>query len=298
MASTNAPTPSEQPSNPGAVLIGFCVVATGLFLIFANSTGFDWLPPLLPEAISSYAHQVDNIFWVIMWLTGFFFVLTEGLLIYFVLKYRAKEGGKSKHTHGNHKLELIWTFIPGVILFALAVFQTGAWGDIKFKDGFPDPESKDTYRVQVFGKQFEWNFRYPGPDGEFGTKDDLTMLEELHVPVDKDVIVYLRTMDVLHSFFLPNVRLKQDLLPAHTIPQWFRITKTGEWEIMCAELCGSGHTKMSATLFVHDAESLAAWQRERAEFMGDQGHQPDKKMLEPVWYFWNRRFKREHASAE
>ncbi len=158
MADNAQTTAAEPQPQPGAILIGFLIVAGGLLLIFVNSTGIGF-PQLLPKAISTYAEQVDALFYWILGVTGFFFVLTEGLLIYFMVKYRARDGGKAKHTHGNHTLELVWTFIPGLILFCLAVFQTGTWGDIKLMANMPRADDPDVFVVQVYAKQFEWQFR-------------------------------------------------------------------------------------------------------------------------------------------
>lgn len=254
----------QQKPKPGAVVIGFLVLLVGEILILWNA-GVRF-PEVLPRNIGTF-HHVDTLFWVILAVTGFFFFLTEGLLVYFLLRYRAKPGGKSVHTHGNHALELAWTFIPGLILFCLAVFQTGTWGAIKYKSEFPKEE--DCLVVQVFAKQFEWHFRYAGKDGEFGTADDVVKLAEMHIPVNRKVIVKLRTRDVLHSFWLPNIRLKQDLLPGQTIPQWFEATETGKYEIVCAELCGIGHTTMRAYLVVETEEEFQAWLDEEASFIGD-----------------------------
>ncbi len=297
MADHDQTTAAEPQPQPGAILIGFLIVAGGLLLIFANSTGIGF-PHLLPEAISTYAEPVDALFYWILGVTGFFFVLTEGLLIYFMVKYRARDGGKASHTHGHHTLELIWTFIPGLILFCLAVFQTGTWGEIKLMANMPRADDPDVFTVQVYAKQFEWHFRYPGPDKTFGTNDDITSrTTDLHVPVHTKVLCQLRTRDVLHSFFLPNVRLKQDLLPGHMIPQWFEVTVTGNFEIMCAELCGTGHTKMRGNLIVHTREELDAWLAEElAKSMKFGGKDFDDVNSSPHWYFWDRRYVREHSA--
>jgi cytochrome c oxidase subunit 2 len=279
-----APPPPAPPSKPGAVVIGFLVLLIGQVIILANS-GIR-IPTVLPEAVSTYAGAVDNLFYVILAIVGFFFLLTEGLLVYFIVKYRAREGGRSKHTHGNHALELTWTFIPGLILFALAVFQTGTWGMIKFKGRMPqegqkDPETGQVPEViRVFAKQFEWHFGYVGPDGVWGTADDFVKLADLHVPVGRNVIVKLQTRDVLHSFWLPNARLKQDLLPGRTINQWFQITKAGRYPVVCAELCGNGHTTMQATMTaVSDAEYVE-WVKEQAKSpLGDRRE-------DRMWKWW------------
>ena len=232
------------------------VVGGGLFALSPENIG----PP--------YSHEVDHLYKVILWLTAGAFVITQGLLLYFLFRFRAKPGGKASYTHGNHKLEVIWTLVPGAILFWLALYQIGTWKDIKI--ALPPPG--EGIVVQCMGKQFEWHFRYAGPDGKFDTDDDTLTLNFLHVPVDTKVTIQLRTQDVLHSFFLPNLRLKQDTVPGLTINQWFEATKTTEqarkerndpafnYEIACAELCGLGHYSMRGFLVVHSKESFFAWQ--------------------------------------
>jgi cytochrome c oxidase subunit 2 len=283
-------TPSESPRKPGAVLIGFLVLLVFEILILSNSGVRIFSEGILPPAISTYAHRIDGLFNWILGITGFFFILTQTLLVYFCIKYRAKPGGKAKHTHGNHTLELVWTFVPGLILFCLAVFQTGTWGAVKFiaDEDWPTPAgadgklgtADDAYVVRVMGKQFQWNFWYAGPDGEWETADDVAKLGQLYVPVGRPVIVELQTLDVLHSFWLPNVRLKQDLLPGQTITQWFEVKgdknekgeflHTGDYEIVCAELCGIGHTRMKGELLVRTQAEIDAWladMKERGEFI-------------------------------
>jgi cytochrome c oxidase subunit 2 len=226
-----------------------------------------------PENIGTYGKDIDSLYSVIMWLTTVTFLITEGLLLFFLLRFRAKEGGKAVYTHGNHRLELIWTILPGLILFWLAIFQLSTWRNIKVDR----PPPKDGLVVEVMAKQFEWRFRYAGPDGKFDTEDDITTTNWLHVPVDTNVTVLLRSQDVIHSFFLPNLRLKQDTVPGLTISQWFRALKTTdaarkergalgeagadkfEFEIACAELCGIGHTTMRGFLHVHDKEDFFKW---------------------------------------
>ncbi len=276
-SSPAAPPPPPAKPKPGAVVIGFLVLLVGEILVLSNA-GVKF-PDIQPRNIGTF-HIVDTLFYVILAVTGFFFFLTQGLLVYFLLRYRARPGGKAVHTHGSHALELAWTFIPGLILFALAVFQTGSWGSMKYTREFPD--EKDAVVIQVFAKQFEWHFRYAGADGVFGTADDVTKLADMHVPVNRDIIVKLRTRDVLHSFWLPNVRVKQDLLPGLTIPQWFHVTETGtDFEIVCAELCGIGHTTMRGRLIVETEAEFQAWLKKQHETMGD--HDPEE---DSMWKYW------------
>jgi cytochrome c oxidase subunit 2 len=115
----------------------------------------------------------------------------------------------------------------------------------------------------VNGKQFNWDMTYPGPDGEWGTDDDLQLENQLHVPVNEVVHIRLTADDVIHSFFVPQLRLKQDALPGRFINMWFEATKPGTYEIPCAELCGFGHSGMLGYLTVHTEEDYAAWVSER-----------------------------------
>jgi cytochrome c oxidase subunit 2 len=113
------------------------------------------------------------------------------------------------------------------------------------------------------GKQFEWNATYPGADGQLGTGDDFSTRNQLHVPVDQPVVVRLGTEDVIHSFFVPSLRVKQDALPGKTINVWFEAMVPGRFEIACAELCGLGHYRMRAFITVHTADEYARWVQEQ-----------------------------------
>jgi len=172
-----------------------------------------------------YGHEIDQLYKVILWIVIVTFVLTEGLLVFFLFRFRARPGGKAVYTHGNHRLEVIWTLVPGAILFWLAIYQTGTWRRIKIDR----PPPSEGLVVEVMAKQFEWHFRLAGPDGKFGTADDVVpAANNLHVPVDTKVTVLLRSQDVLHSFFLPSLRLKQDTVPGMTIGVWFEAKRTTE----------------------------------------------------------------------
>jgi cytochrome c oxidase subunit 2 len=156
--------------------------------------------------------------------------------------------------------EFVWILVPTAIVLFLDLgidFAGGkAWSKVK---GEAPPAD---VQVQVTGKQFNWNFTYPGPDGTFGTADDLTLENELHVPVGRVVRIVLTAEDVIHSFFVPTLRLKQDCLPGREIPAWFEATEPGRYEIACAELCGYGHYTMRGFLFVHTDEEYAQWVEE------------------------------------
>ena len=129
-----------------------------------------------------------------------------------------------------------------------------AWADVKMRKPKDMPPT-----VEVTARQFEWRLRYPGPDGKLGTPDDIHHVNDLHIPVDEEVLVQLESMDVLHDFFLPNLRIKQDAVPGMSIPVWFRATDTGTYDLVCAELCGWGHYKMKGRLTIESRASFDQW---------------------------------------
>jgi len=260
---------------------------------------------LMPESASAEADEVDGLTYLVLWITGVTFVAVEGLLLVFLFKYKRKPGEKSKYTHGNHAVEMVWTVTPAAILVFLALYQMNLW--LKLKK--PHPEKNDSATmVQIIAKQFEWNFRYPGPDGIFGPDkdgkvDDRLTVSALVVPVNHPVNATLRSMDVIHSFFLPNFRFKQDAVPGLTIPFWFEPTKLSAgrrhadgspmlnrgsppsippaqinyWDVVCAELCGNLHTTMGAQLYVVSDADYAKWQKDGSSVPGL-----------PPWSVWNR----------
>jgi cytochrome c oxidase subunit 2 len=209
----------------------------------------------LPEDVSTYGVHIDGLFHLIYIITTITFVLVEGLLIVFIVKYRHRPGRRATYTHGNTALELTWTIVPAVILVVLGILSNRWWATIKQEV----PETN--FHVRVTGKQFNWEILYPGLDGKFDTADDVQMDNELHVPVDQVVRMSLRSKDVIHSFFLPNLRFKQDAVPGREIEGWFEATKVGKYEMPCAELCGFGHSGMEGHLFVKTLADYQEWAR-------------------------------------
>jgi cytochrome c oxidase subunit 2 len=134
------------------------------------------------------------------------------------------------------------------------------WANIKSDRSFPD----DALTLRVVAKQFEWNITYPGADGELDTGDDFTVRNQLHLPANEPVVVRLEAEDVIHSFFVPELRVKQDAVPGMTIPVWFEATGTGDFEIACAELCGLGHYRMRASVTIHDPADFQSWHASQA----------------------------------
>jgi cytochrome c oxidase subunit 2 len=214
-----------------------------------------------PENVSTFGGDVDSVFSLIYYVVGFWFLLTEAVLLYFVIRYRRRAGRAATYSRGDRGSEMAWVLIPAAIVLVLdlGIDVTGGavWARIK------EQQPEGGVQVVVTGKQFNWNFTYPGPDGKLETADDVTIENELHVPVGQNVHLTLRATDVIHSFFIPNVRLKQDVLPGRTIKAWFNVTKPGRYEIACAELCGFGHYNMRGFLIVHEADDYQQWLRQQ-----------------------------------
>ncbi len=213
--------------------------------------------PWLPENVSTFGVQIDNLFYLIFWITGITFVLVQGLLLIFIYRYRARPGRRATYTHGNNTLEIVWTIVPSLILVFLALLSRSTWAEVKMH--LPPID----YSVALAAKQFNWEFTYPGPDGKFETADDVTIENELHVPVNKKIRVILTSKDVIHSFFVPQMRLKQDAMPGRTINVWFEAIKPGRYEIPCAELCGFGHSGMKGWMTVYTQADYDKWVKER-----------------------------------
>lgn len=216
----------------------------------------DWLP----ESASTYARDIDLGFWVITVIVGTAFVLVEAALVLFLVRYRARPGHRASYIHGNTTAEVIWTAVPAITVVAIGVWSAGLWAQIKGRDNLP----ANAIRLGITAKQFEWNVTYPGLDGQLGTADDFTRRNALEVPVNRPVVVELTSEDVLHSFFVPVFRIKQDAVPGMTIPVWFEATQTGEFELACAELCGNSHYSMKGRVRVHTAEAYDEWVRSQS----------------------------------
>ena len=210
-----------------------------------------------------------------------FFVLTTGLLVYVVWKFSKRRSDKALFTHGSHRLEMIWTAIPAMLLVVIAFSQMTTWADIKFKRAF---EGEEVF-AEITASQFDWRFRYPGADGRFGTLDDIESPYELVVPMEmnedgtpRKLVFNMRSRDVLHSFFIPKLRLKQDAVPGMVIPIWFALDPEQvaeeadkSFDIICAELCGWGHYKMSGRLRIVSPEEYEEWMAEQVAMRSSSG---------------------------
>lgn len=228
----------------------------------------------LPPCVTVSGEQIDFIFRIIFWLTGAVFVLTQGTYIVYLIKYRRRPGVKAHYSHGNNTLEIIWTTLPTIIFLALAIYSNRVWDDIHR----PAPENALT--IDVSGYQFGWQLRYPGvsgklsptdvrlisPQNPFGTdaSDPRTAQDvispDLVIPVGRPVHVLLHSRDVIHSFYVPEFRLYQDCVPGRTIGWvWFQATRTGDFQLACSQLCGTGHYNMKAPIHVVSEAEFNKW---------------------------------------
>jgi cytochrome c oxidase subunit 2 len=213
----------------------------------------DWW---LPENVSTYGREIDWLFHLIYYITGVTAILVFATMLAFLVMYRDRPGRKARYTHGNTTLEIVWTVVPALILVILTLLSVPAWSKIKMT--MPETD----FVVQVNAKQFNWQVTYPGADGKFGTADDKMLLDEMHVPVNKVIRVLLKSQDVIHSFFVPQFRIKQDAVPGREIRVWFDATKPGKYEWPCAELCGFGHSGMRGWIYVHTPDEYGKWAAE------------------------------------
>jgi cytochrome c oxidase subunit 2 len=211
---------------------------------------------LLPAA-STYAGDLDFLFDLIFWIVGFWFLLSEVVFFWLIVRFRKKDGVPAQYVAGEQKSEKKWITYPhlAVLVFdvIIIVFAVRYWYDIK--QYLPPAD----HTVRVIGQQWAWTFEHPGPDGELGTADDIRKVNELHVQKDTVYHFKLESRDVLHNFSVPVFRLKQDAIPGRVITGWFEPTQTGEWDIQCAEICGIGHGLMGARIHVETAAEHAAW---------------------------------------
>ena len=208
----------------------------------------------LPEATSTTASDVDRVYNFIMDLSIISFVLLGLIIIYFVFRYRRKsDKDQTPHITHNHLLETLWTVIPGIIFVAI-----GIWGWQVYKDVHTVP--KDAMEIQVIGKQWLWEFTYPN-----GHKT----INDLTVPIDQPVQLLMTSTDVLHSFYVPNFRIKKDLVPGMRTRLWFNANKEGSYRIYCAEFCGTNHSKMVGNVIVKSKEDYNAWMEKELAKAGE-----------------------------
>jgi cytochrome c oxidase subunit 2 len=202
----------------------------------------------LPERVSTVAADVDWNFHFVYWVCVFFFALITFLLVLFVVRYRNRPAEET--ADHNTPLELLWSAIPTAIVMVMFWF-----GYATFMAMAVAPQ--DAYEIGVTAQKWSWLFTYPN-----GYVDG-----ELHVPIDEPVRLVMSSEDVIHSFFVPQLRVKRDVIPGRYTDVWFQAMKTGEFRIYCTEYCGTSHYDMLSKLHVHDRAGFEAWLEEASDFL-------------------------------
>ena len=249
-------------NGPGRITIaGLAFAVLMLVLIIVSVWMFIARPWWFPELASVRGAEIDGVFTAVLIVTGIAFIGVQAVLGYFVARYGTRGNERAGYWHDNPKAEAGLLIGTALIMTVLVFMRQRVWANIYFSDA--TDTTPGILEVEVTGEQFAWNFHYPGADGVFGrtkaelvvsgtndigldktdpaAKDDIVVLNEMHAVVNKPVKVRLRSKDVLHSFFLPNMRVKQDAVAGMSILIRFQPTKAGTWEIACAELCGLAH---------------------------------------------------------
>jgi len=249
------------------------ILTIAIYVLFLGK--FWWFPP----PISAHGQAYDQQFTITLAVTGVIFFLAQMALGYAVMRFRAR-GQRVQYSHGNNKLEVLWTSAAAFLFVGLVLMGTRIWAGVHFEKAPPD-----ALEIQLLAKQFAWSFRYPGPDGKFGRtdikfindangnpfgidesdpagKDDITNAA-LKVPVGKPILLTMRSRDVIHNFFVRELRMKQDLVPGMEIPFHFQADKIGTYEVPCSELCGLGHSQMRTTMQVMSEEDFEKWKKDQ-----------------------------------
>jgi cytochrome c oxidase subunit 2 len=228
-----------------------------------------------PAAISEHAPALDRQFLITIIVVGIAFTAAQVGLGWMVWKYRDSVSGRATYSHGSNQLEVVWTVVTAVVFIALAVMGQSVWAQLRLHDAPPG-----SFQVEAVAQQFQWNFHYPGSDKVFGhteptliddsalnfiglddtdpnAKDD-AVTAALAIPVNRPVELRLRSKDVIHSFWVPPLRFKQDLVPGMEIKVHFTANRVGKYELACAELCGQLHFKMKSYMLVLPEEEHRA----------------------------------------
>jgi cytochrome c oxidase subunit 2 len=243
----------------------------------------------LPIAASTYAHDIDFGIILIHIAMIVIFVLWGIFFTYLLIKYRRRDGVPAEREKEHGVLSslapdiIVMVFEIGLIVF----YAIPSWSRIKME--FPKPEEAN--QIDIIGEQFAWNVHYPGADGKFGRRDaklvhfsnpigldrddkdaqdDIVFANEIHMPEGKPTLIRLSSKDVIHSFWIPEFRIKQDAMPGMVIPVWVQPTQTGTFELSCAQLCGFAHSFMRAEVIVQTQDDFEAWLKSQAPVKAEQ----------------------------
>lgn len=261
----------------------FGLILFGLgFGVDSMATSF-WEMIQAPDIISTNGHLIDALFNYTTYLNIFYFALVCIGIFGFGYLYHAKRHPKAYYTYGNKKSHILWVTVIGIAVFLTIDLNIARISNNDLLNEFwnwPNPEKEEVIKIEVLAQQWAWNFRYAGEDGVFNTEDDVTTLNDLRIPVDKKVFFHITSKDVIHSLYFPNARIKVDAIPGRVTQLWFEPTKTGLFDIACAEMCGTHHYLMKAKLTVYSEENYLAW-RESARKIAITTHDPEN--LDMYW---------------
>lgn len=268
-------------------------VTTNLFqkMIEAFSLDtFKMMDPKLPINASSHGHEIDIIIYFLHILMLILLVGWGSFYIFCLIRFNKRANPKADYvgvkSHTSTYVEVGVVVIEALLLVGLSL---PFWS----KQVSAYPNRMDTVEVRVNAEQFAWNVHYPGEDGIFGNTsidffdkqsnpmgldpndpngaDDFTTINQLHLPIGRPAIVHLTSRDVIHSFGVPLMRVKQDTIPGMSIPTWFTPTKSGKYEIVCSQLCGLGHYRMKGFITVHHKEEYEQWLAKNAPSASGEG---------------------------
>ncbi|MFZ8934782.1 MAG: cytochrome c oxidase subunit II [Bacteriovoracaceae bacterium] len=215
-----------------------------------------------PEDISENGHLIT---WLFNYVTGanvFFMTLVILGIVVFSYLYSAKRHKKAYYTYGDKKAHILFVAACCLAVFLgidMNITRISNEDYTKVFNNPPDPKKEDVLRVEVLGQQWMWKFRYAGKDNIFNTADDVVTLNDLRVPINKKVYFQITSKDVIHAFYVPNAKRKVDALPGKITWMWTKFMKAGNWEIACAEMCGTHHYKMQAFLTTYNQEDFDNW---------------------------------------
>jgi cytochrome c oxidase subunit 2 len=262
---------SEAGSTTIAFFLAFFILIFTLVTVYIFVAKIWWFPP----SITAFGGQIDEQFHRTLVITGVVFVAAQLGLAWAIFRFRDR-GQKAAFFEGNSTMEFVWTLATVVMFLGLGLYGQHAWAEAHFQGAAPG-----ALQVEVTGQQFQWQFRYAGPDGKFGQlkpelisastgnpvgldpkdpagKDDVVS-PVMYVPADREIELLIRTQDVTHSFYVRELRLKQDAVPGMIIHMHFNATVPGEYQIVCAELCGLAHYNMHSFLYVVSQEEFDKW---------------------------------------
>jgi cytochrome c oxidase subunit 2 len=221
----------------------------------------------LPVDASVEGHRIDWLMGVTNVLTGILFLIMFGWILYAVIKHNEKHEARYDHGTSKRSISLALAMAGSVFVFVDGNLFFNSTTDLEevFHNFEKVEKNPETIRVEVNAHQWAWDLRYAGPDGKFNTKDDIVSLNDLRIPVDTPVIFNVASTDVLHAFNLPNFRAKVDAVPGTVNRFWIEAKEPGEYQIVCAQHCGTNHYKMKGVVTVLSKEDYARWAEEASQ---------------------------------